>query len=252
MGTRGLYGYILNGIYYLMYVHYDGDMMMSVMKREAYVIIKHFGSIEQVKKEFEEIKWRTDGFMPTKKEIELLKPWTNLEVEYRTTKSWYCLLHHCQKSLIHTLEAGYILLHDNKPPTTNRPDYSGFMCWWNLDSNVVEFYDGIDLIEKLEPNELIKTKPKNFPIKTYNEIIEKFYYTYEKNKTDIDKKNQLLNFTKELNIINKLFMTESMSQVDMKKKIIKKISISIDDIESHSCSKFINLLWKDLGVIHYE
>ena len=114
MGTRGLYGFILNGIYYLMYVHYDGDMLMSVMKREAYVILKHYGSIKNVKKVFEEIKWRTCGLNPTKKEIELLEPWTNLEVENRTTKSWYCLLHYCQKSLIHTLESGYILLHDNK------------------------------------------------------------------------------------------------------------------------------------------
>lgn len=103
MGTRCLYGFILNGIYYLMYVHYDGDMLGSVMKREAYVILKHFGSIENVKNEFCEIKWRTSGLNPTKKEIELLEPWTNLEVENRTNKSWYCLLHHCQKSLIHTL-----------------------------------------------------------------------------------------------------------------------------------------------------
>ena len=142
MGTQGLYGFILNGIYYLMYVHYDGDMLGSIMKREAYVILKHFGSIENVKKEFGEIKWRTSGFNPTKKEIELLEPWTNLEVENRTNKSWYCLLCHCQKSLIHTLESGYILLHDNKSPTTNRPNYLGFMCWWNLDTNIIEFYNG--------------------------------------------------------------------------------------------------------------
>lgn len=252
MGTRGLYGFILNGIYYLMYVHYDGDMLMSVMKREAYVILKHYGSIENVKKEFGEIKWRTGGLNPTKKEIELLKPWTNLEVENRTTKSWYCLLHYCQKSLIHTLESGYILLHDNKPPTTNIPDYSGFMCWWNLDTNTIEFYDGEELIQKLEPYVLINDKPKNFPIKTYDEIIENFYKMCNENKNELEKQNQLLNFTKELYIPNELFSSNNISQEDMKKLLIEEIEISIKHIKYNSCSKYINLLWGDLGVIHYE
>lgn len=252
MGTRGLYGFILNGIYYLMYVHYDGDMLMSVMKREAYVILKYYGSIENVKKEFGEIKWRTCGLNPTKKEIELLEPWTNLEVENRTTKSWYCLLHYCQKSLIHTLESGYILLHDNKPPTTNRPDYSGFMCWWNLDSNTIEFYDGEELIQKLEPYVLIKNKPKNFPIKTLDKIIENFYNLCNENKNELEKQNKLLNFTQELNIPNELFSYNNISQEDMKKLLIEEIEISIKHIKSNSCSKFINLLWVDLGVIHYE
>ena len=53
MGTHGLYGYILDGIYYLMYVHYNGDMLMSVMKRESYLILKHFGSIDKVKEVFD-------------------------------------------------------------------------------------------------------------------------------------------------------------------------------------------------------
>jgi len=252
MGTHGLYGYILNGIYYLMYVHCDGDMLGSVIKREAYVILKHFGSIENVKKNFEEIKWRTSGLNPTKKEIELLKYWTNLEVDNRTTKSWYCLLHHCQKSLIYTLESGYILLHNNKHPTINRPDYLGFMCWWNLDINAIEFYNGVELIQKLEPCELIKTKPKNFPMKTLDEIIVNFYNTYNENKNQLEKQNKLLNFTQELSIPNELFNSDNMSQEDMKNLLINNISISIEHLKYISCSKFINLLWIDLGVIHYE
>jgi len=252
MGTTGLYGFILNGFYYLMYVHYDGDMSMSVMKREVYTILKHYGSIENVKKEFREIKWRTCGLNPTKKEIELLEPWTDLQIENKTTKSWYCLLHHCQKSLIYTLEAGYILLHDNKPPTASRPNYLGFMCWWNLDINIIEFYNGEEFIQKLDPYELINNKPKNFPIKTYDKIIENFYNTYNQNKNKFEKENKLLNFTKELNIPNELFSNNNMSQEDMKKLLIEKISTSIENIKYSSCSKFIKLLWTDLGLINYE
>ena len=135
MGTHGLYGYVLNGLYYLMYVHFDGDMMLSVMKRETLLLLKDFGSIEFVREEFCNIKWRTTKYNPTKKEIELLKPWTNLEVGERSAKSWYCLLHNCQKSLIYTLCAGYILLHNDAKPSYSKPDSWYHICWWNLDTN---------------------------------------------------------------------------------------------------------------------
>jgi hypothetical protein len=69
MGTHGLYGYILDGIYYLMYVHYNGDMLMSVIKRESYLILKHFGSIDKVKEVFDQINWRTSNWNPTKKKL---------------------------------------------------------------------------------------------------------------------------------------------------------------------------------------
>lgn len=250
MGTQGLYGYILNGIYYLMYVHYDGDMMMSVMKREVYVILKHFDSIELVKKEFANIKWRTNGLNPTKKEIELLKPWTNLE--FKNRKTWNCLLHNCQKSLIHTLESGYILLHDDKIPTNNKPEYLGFICWWNIDTNIIEFYSGEELIQKIDSYKLIENKPINFPKKTYNQIIDNFYNMYSENINELEEQNQLLNFTKELTIPNKLFECNGLTQENTKESLIKKITMKINIINSTYCSKLINLLWTDLGVIHYE
>jgi hypothetical protein len=67
-----------------MYVHYDGDMIMSIMKSESYLILKYFGSIEKVKEAFCEIKLRTNTWKPTKKEIEILEPWLNLEVDIQT------------------------------------------------------------------------------------------------------------------------------------------------------------------------
>lgn len=108
------------------------------------------------------------------------------------------------------------------------------------------------MIQKLEPCELIKNKPKNFPTKTLDEIIENFYNMYNENKNELEKQNKLLNFTQELNIPNELFNHDNMSQEDMKNLLIDKISFSIEHIKSFSCSKFINLLWVDLGVIHYE
>lgn len=253
MGTHGLYGYILNGIYYLMYVHFDGDMLMSVMKRESYVILKHFGSIEKTKENFEEIKYiYGNELKPTKKIIEKLKPWTNLEVNAKSTNSWYCLLYHCQKSLIHTLESGFILLKNTSKPTNSIPNYDGYICWWNLDLNIIECYFGNKLIESLYPNELIANKPKNFPIKNYDEIVKNFYSTSNENYNKIEEKNKLLNYVSNIPIPNKIFESNNYDQEEMKNKFINMIEIELKDIKLNIHNSYINLLWKDLGVIHYE
>jgi hypothetical protein len=244
MGTHGLYGYILDGIYYLMYVHYDGDMLMSVMKRESYLILKDFGSIDKVKEVFGQIKWRTSNWNPTKKEIELLEPWSNLEVDIQTNKSWYCLLYHCQKSLIHTLESGYILLHENNKPSEKLPDYKGFMCWWNLDSNVIEFYTGDELIDKLYPEQLISLKPKNFPIKTFDEIVNSFY-----NKVLLDKE-ELVNLNNILDQIKNIKISDESYKQDKMENLEERVKYKIKEIKSGN--DYTKLLWKDLGVIHYE
>ena len=296
MGTHGLYGYILNGLYYLMYVHYDGNMLMSIMKRESYIILQHYGSIEKVKEQFFKIKWKTNTIKPTKKEIEILKPWTNLEIDYKSTNSWYCLLCRCQKSLIHTLESGYILLYEleNNKPTSIKPDYFGFLCWWNLDTNTIEFYNGNQLLEKMYPDELINLRQKNFPIKTYNSIVSNFYNHYEKNcikiiklnkllenikKTELNKLDELdeldesdesdeldeldkLDESDELDKSDELDELDKLDKLDKKNKLMnkinklkndaKKIKIEIEINNLQSDSYYINLLWTDLGVIHYE
>lgn len=252
MGTHGLYGYILNGIYYLMYVHYDGDMLMSVMKREAVVILEYFETIEETRKNFEAIKYiYGNGLKPTKKIIEKLKPWTNLEVETRRTDSWYCLLYHCQKSLIHTLESGFILLNDFNKPTNSRPVYDGYICWWNLDTNEIEFFCGNVLIEKLYPIELMINKPKNFPTKTYDEIIKNFYLKQKETNDLIEKKKSLLKLANEISVPNKLFEIDGMDQEKVKERIINDTEFELKMLVNSS-SSYTTLLWTDLGVIYYE
>lgn len=252
MGTTGLYGYILNGIYYLMYVHYDGDMLMSVMKREVVVILEYFESIEETRKNFEAVKYiYGNELKPTKKIIEKLKYWTNLNVDTQRTDSWYCLLYHCQKSLIHTLESGFILLNDFNKPTNSRPDYSGYMCWWNLDTNEIEFFCGNELIEKLYPTELMANKPKNFPLKSYDEIIKNFYLKQKENTDLIEKKKSLLKFAKKISIPNKLFEINGMEQEKVKERVISDSEFELKML-MNSYSSYTSLLWKDLGVIHYE
>ena len=247
MGTHGLYGYILNGLYYLMYVHYDGNMLMSIMKRESYIILQHYGSIEKVKEQFFKIKWKTNTIKPTKKEIEILKPWTNLEIDYKSTNSWYCLLCRCQKSLIHTLESGYILLYEleNNKPTSIKPDYFGFLCWWNLDTNTIEFYNGNQLLEKMYPDELINLRQKNFPIKTYNSIVSNFYNHYEKNCIKIIKLNKLLENIKKTEL-NKLDELDELDESDESDELDK--SNTGKDIKKHM--KKNNE--KDKKIIKYE
>lgn len=272
MGTHGLYGYILNGIYYLMYVHYDGDMLMSVMKREAYVLLKHYGTIASVKNALTQVKWIYGDLVPTKAVMEHLKPWTNLSVDFQSTKSWYCLLYHCQKSLIHTLNAGFGLTYNKKAPSDQRPNY-GLMCWWNLDTNMVEFYNDDELLNSYNVDDLIANPPSNFPRKTFDEISIHYMnnYNQEQNRLvelsdqlkQISESNNLsaFNISSETNnqsmIYNHDYYDDIIQDEDMEEKlklirIIDRLKFNISELKERAGSRYINLLWKDLGVIHYE
>lgn len=281
MGTHGLYGYILNGIYYLMYVHYDGDMLMSVMKREAFTILKQYCTIENVRIEFEKVKYIYGDIVPSKAVIEHLKPWTNLSVDIQSSKSWYCLLHNCQKSLIHTLSSGFMLSHDKTQASNMRPEYGGFMCWWNLDTNKLEFYGGTELIQELDPLNLIQNVPPNFPKKTLEEIQNNYINNFNRELEKINELDQQLIELKQTlnelsnnkntielppNIEKKIVddvQMESLTLETLKtlsnkdKHLIVKIKLreteyELRNLKEYSANRYLNNLWRDLGVIHYE
>lgn len=284
MGTHGLYGYVLNGIYYLMYVHYDGDMLMSVMKREAFVILKHCNlNMDIVKSEFEKVKYIYGDIVPTKAVIEHLKPWTNLSVDFQTNKSWYCLLHHCQKSLIHTLSSGFMLSHDKTQALNTRPEYGGFMCWWNLDINKLEFYAGTELIQDLDPINLIQETPCNFPKKTLEEIQNNYINNFNVETERINElEQQLIELKQTLDnlsnggneiivqlpssIAKKIIedvLIENLTLETLKtlsnkdkhlivKTILREAEYELCNLKEYTGSRYISILWRDLGVIHYE
>lgn len=66
-------------------------------------------------------------------------------------------------------------------------------------------------------------KPKNFPTKTYDEII----------------------------VPNKLFEINGIEQEKVKERIISDTEFEFKMLVNSS-SSYTTLLWKDLGVIHYE
>jgi hypothetical protein len=302
MGTHGLYGYILNGLYYLMYEHYDGDMLLSVMKREAYVILKHYGNIEQTRTEFKKIRYVVDGIIPTERLIDKLKPWTNLAVDIQSTKSWYCLLYHCQKSLIYTLNSGFILTYDQNQPSYDFSNIMYYMCWWNLDTNIIEYYCDDELIQTLNPLNLVENVPKNFPKKTFDEIHNDFIDNYNREITEVINLQNLLIFAETyfakqsdqsvqtaqsalLDQLNQSTLSNQLNQSTLSEQtaqsalmyelsnlyqcefnkslsknidksqilhIINNIKYKIRNIKENSGGRYINNLWKNLGVIHYE
>jgi hypothetical protein len=233
--------------------------------------------------EFEKVKYIYGDIVPTKAVIEHLKPWTNLSVDIQCSKSWYCLLHHCQKSLIHTLSSGFILSHDKTQASNIRPEYGGFMCWWNLDTNKLEFYAGTELIQELEPINLIQDTPRNFPKKTLEEIQNNYINNFNKEIERIDDLEQQLIELKqtldnlsnskneitvqlppsiEKKIIEDVIM-ESLTLETLKllgnkdkhlivKTILRENEFELHELKENSVGRYINNLWRDLGVIHYE
>ena len=150
MCSKGLYGFVIVGRYYLMEVDTNVDAMFDVMCRETAVIIKKYhGSMIDMFEAFSRIRpiKMTDA-LPSPNDVKRLWYWTDLVVrnnDDHRKKTWPQLLCHCKMSLIHTLETGCMLLHAGgqqlqKPTEAVYRKYE-YMCWLNLDDDVVYLYD---------------------------------------------------------------------------------------------------------------
>jgi len=111
MGIQGVFGFIIGKKKRVMYIHNDANLLWQIGVREIYILIKHYGSKEILKCEFEKIKSikEENPIKPKNSDIEKCKPFTDLEVSFKNQNDWNCLLRYCQSSFINILEAGYIL-----------------------------------------------------------------------------------------------------------------------------------------------
>lgn len=169
MGTQGRFGYILSGKMYLMHVQYDAYVLWEFLLNDLYILLKHF-TIEQLKEKFQQIK--IVDKTPTPEAIEQCKYFTNLDVSYKRTSDWYCLLYECQKSFIYLLEAGYIINTDHK---------YGYVIVFDFDKNIL-----VDLTEYDQPPQRPTVMSienifncTNPPTQTYTEIIENLHNSFE-------------------------------------------------------------------------
>jgi len=108
MGTRGLFGFLYKGRYYLVYNHFDS--YPEGLGRDLVYEIQH-GQIGEWLELLTKLKviCDDDKTLPTQEDIEKLAPYTELDVSDCSTDDWYCLTHKCQGSFIRVLESGYLL-----------------------------------------------------------------------------------------------------------------------------------------------
>lgn len=115
MVTQGSFGYKIGRKTRMMFVQHDADLLWQICVREIYVLMKHYGSIESLKKAFEDLKQANTKSKPTPKIIEKCRPYTDLNVlNIQSNDDWINITKFCQQSFINILESGYFLNNGEK------------------------------------------------------------------------------------------------------------------------------------------
>jgi len=142
MGTRGAFGFHIDGETKVSYNHYDsypeglGDSIVKWV--ESAVRGQSLNPVELLTK-VRALEPVPENRPPTDDEIARLEPWTDLSVSKKSTEDWYCLLRKAQGDLSAMLEAGFY------------SDYKSFLadslfCEWayvtNFDDELFEVYRG--------------------------------------------------------------------------------------------------------------
>lgn len=137
MGTRGVTGFIVDGVAKINYQQYDsypegvGAQVAEFMMR--------YPSIGAMREAARAIRVVSKDIIPTQEDVEALARFTDMRVGTQSPDDWYCLLRDTQGDPGKILEAGVVVdnedfLHDS------------LFCEWgwiiNLDTNVVEVYQG--------------------------------------------------------------------------------------------------------------
>ena len=236
MGTKGVFGYILNGKKYLIHVQFDADMLWKILTKEILIIKKHYKTSKNIANAFKKIIIGTG--IPTSKIIKQCEYFTELNVSTKSTSDWYCLLRKCQSSYINLLEAGYIL---------NQTDEYGYVFIWNLDTDNVEFYTVSNRYEK-EPIYITNINSLeniiSVPKQTYSEIVNKIKHQYN---VKINKISELKNNIEKINnIIEKAKILDSNEIQIESENILSKYKNELNFILSVNL-EFIERL-KDLEI----
>ena len=163
MGTQGSFGYKIGRKVRLMHVQYDADMLWQTCVREIFILMKHFGSVDLLREEFEKLAEAKNK--PKPEAIEKCKSYTDLTVSYHNTGDWYCLTRNCQHSFINILDSGYFLNNGKK---------IGFIFLLDFNTNTVRYYskgydDTEEEYEKATIDEIMEFD--DMPTKSYTEIV---------------------------------------------------------------------------------
>jgi hypothetical protein len=138
MGTRGTWGFVIDGRELLAYNHCDsypeglGDDVLKVARSMA---------VDEMRTAVRALKVvGPDPQEPTAEDIAALARWTNLNVGEKSTSDWYCLTREMQGDVAATMESGYFLAANPGWPADS------LFCEWgyviDLDAGSFEVYRG--------------------------------------------------------------------------------------------------------------
>lgn len=215
MVTQGTIGYIIGKKKRMMHVKYDADLLWQILVREIYVLMKHYGSKEEMQKAFEGIK--TTKNKPKDSDVEKLKIFKDFTVANENESDWYCLLRHCQNSFINILEAGYII---------NQKDEYGLIFLLDFNKGSVSYYGKnydktITNLETATIEEIMEFD--DMPTNTYTEIVSEMKDRFEK----YDKKINMVD--EEIRKINDII--KKAKEMGGDQNIIQKAKVLLADME---------------------
>jgi len=185
MGTHGSFGYKIGRKVRLMKVQCDADLLWQILVREIYVLVKHYGTIESLRKAFEQLVEAKNKSKPKTCVIEKLKLFTDFSCD--SESEWYNLTRYCQHSFINILESGYFLNNGN--------DDDDFVFILDFNTNSVRFY-GIDWQKKITEYEKATIEEimefEEMPEKSYTVIVSEMRDRFEKYNENLEKVNKEL------------------------------------------------------------
>jgi hypothetical protein len=139
MGTRGLFGFVYKGNYYLFYHHCDSHP--TVLGADIIRQIKEAidqNRLDEWKEKILLLETVNRDVHPTPAQIERLKPFTDLTVGRGSTSDWYCLLRKCQGKLQANLDTG--IFYDEGFSKSQLMGFLQFSYVVNLDDNTLDLY----------------------------------------------------------------------------------------------------------------
>jgi len=170
MGTRGLYGFRMNGMDKTTYNHYDSypDCLGSTVAEFC-----EQTPVAEMRDIFSRITLVREDSKPTKEQIVKYAGFCNLDVSHRTAEDWYCLMRNAQGELAWMRDmVGEIHMIDN-----HRFIEDSLFCEYayiiNLDEEVLEFWIGFqqkpweDNRYGQEPGEHCEGIPDYYPCRMY-------------------------------------------------------------------------------------
>jgi len=140
MGTRGAYGFRIDGIDKVTYNHFDSypdglgwDVLEFISKSKSFDELKNLAS---------SIVVVDDKIKPTPEQIEETFQWANLKVSSGDVEEWYVLLRDAQGDL-NAFYDGLKYMIDNRTFLFNSL-FCEYAYIINLDEGVLEFYKGFN------------------------------------------------------------------------------------------------------------